>query len=157
MSDPWQEIEDYARGKRETAASDQRHSDTDAKLDALNEKIDTLAEAVSNIAQSPAGGSPPAPEQEGPPTEPGESSGAAPPPQMAATESEPDLPVERVTRMDVPRIYMGDDEPAQVEYIDGETGETRIRPGRSKGKPSIWHVEEYEQVNTPDEPQEGIL
>jgi hypothetical protein len=52
--------------------------------------------------------------------------------------------VEVVSRLPVPRIYTGDDEPSEVRYIDPESGEEKTRVGRRKGHAAGYSVEPYE-------------
>jgi hypothetical protein len=142
MSDPWAEVEEWARGKREQQAQEKRSQDTDERFTNLESKLDTLADGMTKLVESSSKTAPGAEEEDGgaAPNGEGERTPAPAPPPPAV----PELPVETVTRGSIPRIYSGDDEPAEVEYIDGPSGETRKRPGRRKGHPTNIIVEAYE-------------
>lgn len=79
-----------------------------------------------------------------------------PPPE----NSEEELPVERVGKFNVPKIYTGEDEPDIVEYIDADTGDKMTRKGRKKNRPTTVDVrpveaEANEPENVPQEPDEA--
>ena len=71
-------------------------------------------------------------------------------------ENDDELPVERVGKFSVPKIYTGEDEPDIVEYIDGDTGDKMTRKGRKKNRPTTVDVRpvEAEETTTTDIPQE---
>lgn len=145
MSDPWDEVEQWARSKKAEAAAAQQVEKTDSRFDELNTKVDTLAEAVTKFVESSSVTDPPSPEEEGPQLPTGEGKRGPTSSEKPPANPEPELPVETVTMMDVPRIYTGDDEPAEVSYVDGPSGETKTRPGRRKNHPTRYHVEAYEE------------
>lgn len=143
MSSIYDDLDAWIRERRALEAQqdrvkqdDERFAALDGKIDALTAKIDA-ALAPPSAPSNGGSGDPPAPETESVP-----SGGAVedppndPPP--------PELPVERISRDSVPRVYTGDDEPAEVEYIDVTDGETKKRPGRKKGHPTTMRVEAAE-------------
>lgn len=80
-------------------------------------------------------------------------------PSPASEENPPpeneELPVERVGKFSVPKIYTGEDEPDIVEYIDADTGESKTRKGRKKNRPTTVDVRPVEpDTETTDVPQE---
>lgn len=71
-----------------------------------------------------------------------------------------ELPVERVGKFSIPKIYTGEDEPDIVEYIDGDTGDKMTRKGRKKNRPTTVDVRPVEAEpndadNIPQEPDEA--
>lgn len=58
-------------------------------------------------------------------------------------------PRQRLTRQ-IPKIWSGADEPDHVEYVD-EEGAVKVRPGRKKGLPYEWQVDEIEDDQADDE------
>lgn len=125
----------------------QRDATNDERFDRIESAIGGLAESVNKLVNS----SPPPPPGDGdgdgdpPPGDP-----PSPPDPEPPQPPDPELPLQRVTRGGVPRVYNGDDEPETVEYIDPDDGETKTRPGRRKGHPTTMQVENVE----PEPPQE---
>ena len=141
MADDLDDLETWLKERREARSAQQSQAHTDERFDRLENVVGTLAESVKSLVDKSAT---PAPPGDG-----GEGDGASErertrhPSTKTESENEPppEYAVERVSRMDVPRIYTGDDEPETVTYIDAETGEEKTRPGRQKGRPTPWHVE----------------
>lgn len=153
MSDPWTEIEEYARSKKQAQEQEQRAKETDERFTNLEAKLDTLADGVTKLVESSSERRPPAEEEGGGAAATGDGERTPKKPEPVP-DPEPILPVETVTRGTVPRIYTGDDEPAEVEYIDGPSGETRKRPGRKKGHPTLIVVEPYQEPVAPGSEEE---
>lgn len=142
MSDIYDEFEEVIRRHRERDTAAQREAETNERFDRIESSIGALAESVNKFV---SGAAPPPPGDDGvPPGEPPQDPPSDPPQDPPADPPPPELPVQRVTQMPVPRVYNGDDEPAEVEYIDPESGETKKRPGRRKGHPTKWAVENVE-------------
>jgi hypothetical protein len=149
MSSIYDDLDDVLRRHREAAEAQTRQQQDTERFDRIEASIGTLADAVGKLASS------------APTPPPGDGSGGAADPPVPPTPvdpppsndpaPEPELPVERVTRLDVPRIYNGDDEPAEVAYVDPDSGETKKRKGRRKGHPSTLAVEEVELPPPPAE------
>jgi hypothetical protein len=149
VSNPWDEVEEFVRVKKERAAADKQADDSRDALTALNSKVDSLAESLSFFlsrsapdrppdgggTEAPAGGSPAG--SAGPPSPDAESGDGG-------NNDDDELPLETVRKLDVPRIYTGDDEPTDVQYIDPDSGETKTRRGRRKGRVATYSVEPYE-------------
>jgi hypothetical protein len=149
MSNPWDEVEEFVRGQKERAAASKRDDDARDALAQLNNKVDSLAESLSTFINRPPSEAPPADGGTGAPAD-GSSAGSAVPPSPGAESgdggntNEDELPLEIVRPLDVPRIYTGDDEPTDVQYIDPDSGETKTRKGRRKGHVATYNVEPYE-------------
>lgn len=153
MSNPWDEVETFVREQKERAGASQRDTETRERLDGIDAKVDGLTNALTQFLERSA---PPVPPDGGgtnaPPPDGSSGDGGAnsPPPPDAHGDGgggEPpddNLPLEVVRRFDVPRIYTGDDEPAEVQYVDPDSGETRTRKGRRKGRVATYSVEPYE-------------
>lgn len=148
MSSIYDDFEEVIRRHRERDDAAQREAQTAERFDRIESSIGTLAESVEKLVK---GSSPQQPPSE--PT-PGDPPANSDPPEDPAPEPTPpvELPVERVSRETVARIYTGDDEPEEVEYVDAEDGETKKRPGRRKGHPTTWKVETV--APEPPEPPE---
>lgn len=121
---------DAQRAKEQ--ADNERFDRLESGLTRLADSVEKLVKPAPDVPPServPAGDPPPSPDppQEDPP---------APDP--------PELPVERVTKLSVPKVWNGDDEPSEMSYVDPESGETRKRPGRKKGHPYGYNVETVE-------------
>lgn len=159
MSNPWDELETFIRERRERDTAAQERSETRELFEGLNTKVDALAESLTKLAERSTSGVPPADDGTSAPPAAGSSSGgsASGPPSSdthgnedGGNTSEDELPLEHVRKLDVPRIYTGDDEPSEVSYIDPDSGETRKRKGRRKGRVAVYAVDPYEPP-APDE------
>lgn len=158
MSNPWDEVESFVRERREREAVEQQRNQSSEQFDALNSKVDKLAESLSEFLKRSTSGVPPADDGTNAPPADGSTpaSGAVSPPPPADSggggggDTPPELPIEHVRRLDIPRIYTGDDEPSEVQYIDPDSGETKTRRGRRKGRVATYSVEPYEPP-APDE------
>lgn len=135
--------------RREAAEREaQRAATSDERFDRIEQSISGLTDAVTQFVQGSA------PEVRPPGDGGGREGGAEPPPPNPVPVPDPpppELPVEVVTRLPVPRIYTGDDEPSEVRYTDPETGEEKTRAGRRKGHPAAYSVEPYEPPEPPQE------
>jgi hypothetical protein len=159
MSNPWDEMEAFLRERRERATVEQERSESRELFEGLNAKVDSLAESVKAFIDRSAPGVPPAEAGTNAPPASGSAANGATPPAPNPTgdgdgaggNTDDELPMEVVRRLDVPRIYTGDDEPHEVQYIDPETGETRARRGRRKGRVATYTVEDWE----PPAPDDG--
>lgn len=131
------EREAREENERRTASNDERFSALDAKLD-------TLVDTVTQFVKGSAPGARPPGDGGGTGGDPASPAGDPPPPIPPVEPPPPELPVEVVTRLPVPRIYTGDDEPAEVKYTDPASGEEKTRKGRQKGHPVSYDVAPYE-------------
>jgi hypothetical protein len=152
MSSIYDDLDEVIRRHREQTAAQEREKNETDRFERIEQQLGTVAEAVSRLASSaptPPPGDGSGEEPGDPPTPP---PGGDPPVPPNQDPPPPELPVERVTRLDVPRVYNGDDEPAEVSYIDPDSGETKKRKGRRKGHPSVFAVEEVELTPEPEPP-----
>lgn len=142
----YDEFEEVIRRHREADAAAKKAEEENERFTTLESKLDTLVDTVTKLASSAAPRSPEEPggDAGGAPASSGGETVVAPP----AESHEEELPVERVTRLGVPKIYTGDDEPEIVRYIEPETGETKTRKGRRKGHPAPYEVESVEMTST---------
>lgn len=152
MNSPWDEVEQFARERREREATEQQRGESRELFERLDSKVDKLADTLQKFFERSTSGVPPA--DAGTTATPPDGSagaGANPPPPPATSQdgggggaTVEELPIENVRRLDVPRIYTGDDEPAEVSYVDPDSGETKTRRGRRKGRVATYSVEPYE-------------
>jgi hypothetical protein len=140
LLDDLQQLIDREKTREQQA---EQQTALDARLDRLEQSLgDRVAEALSSVLKPKGGDSVPESPRESPPA------GDEPEPEPQA-DPEPELPLERVSRAQVPRIWQGDDEPSTVRYIDADSGEEKTRKGRRKGRPATIDVVE---VGPDDEP-----
>lgn len=142
MSSIYDDMENLLRQHREREAQQQSDAATNERFDRIESAVTRMAESVEKLAKGTATDAPPVGSGEGDGRGAGNGDGdsskpAPPPPEPPA----PELPVERVTLSDVPRIYTGDDEPESVQYLDADDGTEKTRPGRRKGQPTRTQVE----------------
>lgn len=143
MSDIFDELEGVIQKHKGAAQSKAEREDLIARLDGIDKRFDTFMESVTESLKGSSGVAPPDPD--GANGRPAGGDGDPPaPPVPDPPPPPPELPVERVTKLQVPRIYTGDDEPATVTYTDPDTGEERQRAGRRKGHPAGYDVEAVE-------------
>jgi hypothetical protein len=147
MSDIYDEMRKMIDDREAAAKAAEREAKDTERFDRIETSIGALAGAVEKLTHS----APPPPPGDGGGTG-GEDPPAPPTGGDPPADPAPDLPVERVTRLDVPRVYNGDDEPAEVSYIDVESGETKKRKGRRKGHPAPYSVEDVELPPAEDPP-----
>lgn len=152
MSEPFYDELEQLIGKH-------RQAEKEAATEEANEaRFKRLEDAVGGIGslideRLPAKNSPAADTSESSAENRGEEKSIAsdnPPPES----QDENLEVERVSNFNVPKVYVGDDEPEIVKYIDADTGEEKTRKGRRKNRPTIMNVQRVEAVET-EEP-EGI-
>lgn len=141
MSNPWDEMEAWVRERKQRALSEQATSEHNERFDRIEGALGELSTAVKKLVDKPAEPVPPGDGGNGGGSGAGTAEGDSKPAPLPPPNPEPELPLERVTKNDVPRIYNGDDEPETVTYIDADTGEEKTRPGRRKGQPSPFSVE----------------
>ena len=137
------------RHRQADQAAEEKKS-SDERFDALNTKLDTLVDTVTQFVKGSGAPSEPPDGSTGAAGDPPAGGVVDPPSPNPPVPPPPELPVEVVTRLPVPRIYTGDDEPTEVRYIDPETGEEKTRAGRRKNYPAAYSVEPFE----PEPPQE---
>lgn len=140
------DLDDLLKRERERQSSDERQKATDERFDRLEAGLGTLAEAIGKLGQNPpersssGGDGEDSDDSDGGRTAGGSSGSDA----DDDDDGGPELPLERVSKMDVPRIWQGDDEPSTVKYLDADDGSEKTRKGRKKGQPYGWNVEAVE-------------
>lgn len=141
MSSFYDELEQLIQRKRAEEEASNRQTELETRFDGFNQRLDSLTETLGRFVDSVQPRTPGA-DGEGEAAT-GRVSRPRPvaPPAPAEEETAEELAMERVTRLDVPRIYNGDDEPRVVKFLDADTGEERERPGRRKGHPVGFDVE----------------
>lgn len=154
MSSIYDDFEDVIRRHKEADAASKNREATDARFDRLEKGLGELTEAVTGLAKRSESPVTPGDDDKGGGNPPDTQPRGAVPPDPKPDNDEDDLPVEVVTPYSVPRIYNGDDEPAQVRYVDPSTGEKKTRKGRRKGHPAAYSVEPYEEPAPTDEPED---
>lgn len=153
MSDPefFDELEGLIGKHREKAAAAEQDKATEERFKRIEDGLEGIGKKLDEHFSSPAAADPSessAADKGGDKDRPADRPESPP-------EPEPELNVERVSKMTVPRIYAGDDEPEIVQYIDAEDGEIKTRKGRRKNYPTQTNVEIVmpEPENRPQEPE----
>jgi hypothetical protein len=161
VSNPWDEVESFIRERREKETAERTANESRELFDGLSAKVDSIAESLKTFLDRSTSEVPPADGgADAPPADGSAAGGGAdspPPPEPHGAggggDATDELPVEHVRKIDIPRIYTGDDEPAEVQYVDPDSGETRTRKGRRKGRVATYTVEPYEPP-APDDAEE---
>lgn len=68
-------------------------------------------------------------------------------------QPEPRRPRQQLRKRNVPKIWSGKDEPDHVEYLD-EQGAVKVRPGRKRGHPYEYDVDDLPDNDDDDQEEE---
>lgn len=132
-----QELLSAHEGTARESALEDRLKAIEEKLDAKGVDADDLDEARVQAWLQKNGRT--LADLDEPPAEPP----AAPPAEPPADP--PARPRQRLHALDIPRIHSGDDETDHVEYQDDD-GKVQVRPGRKRGVPYAYDVEDVEET-----------
>lgn len=151
----YDELDALTQRHREREAAEKDKQETDERFERIESAIGQIGAKIDDaFKKPPAAANSEASAGEGEEEKPSGRQ-ADPPPD----NEEENLDIEKVTKLGVPKIYTGDDEPEIVKYIDADDGEVKTRKGRRKNHPTTVGVDIVmpEPEERPQEPGEEAV